>query len=163
MRTRNLRSAIYLAAGLGLIVAIFSAAEFFDAALLAVCSVNSYVSCGAVAHSGLTNTLGIPDYLWGIGGFVLILVLAALAEQRPSDRRRALLLLGITTLGVAFSLYFLYVEVVQIHALCPVCVADYLLGGVAWIGAIALARRSPEAPKGDGDDDDDPDGADGDT
>jgi uncharacterized membrane protein len=140
VRERTLRSVLYFAAGIGLIVSLFAAAEFLDSALGAVCSVNSFVSCGKVATSGLTTTLGVPDYLWGIGGFVLILVLAALAEQQPRDRRRAYALLSVTTLGVVLAGYLLYVELVEIHALCLVCATAYVLGGFAWVSAIALAR-----------------------
>jgi uncharacterized membrane protein len=100
MRTRSWRSLVYFAAGLGLIVAIFAAAEYFDASLRSACSVNSFFSCTLIDQSNYTTTLGVPDYLWGIGGFVVILIAAALAEQRPRDLRRAYFLLGITTAGV---------------------------------------------------------------
>jgi uncharacterized membrane protein len=50
-------------------------------------------------------------------------------------------LLGVTTAGVGLSVYLLYVELVEIRGLCPVCISAYLLGGVAWIGAIGLAYR----------------------
>jgi uncharacterized membrane protein len=154
MRTRSLRSLVYFGGGVGVIVSIFAALEFYDASLRTLCSVNSYLSCGTVDTSGLTNLLDIPDYLWGIGGFVLILLLAALAEQLPRDRRRAYALLGVTTFGVAIALYFLYVELALIHALCPVCVGAYLMGGIAWVGAIGLVRRVPGAESKDDEDDD---------
>ncbi|MGA8302930.1 MAG: vitamin K epoxide reductase family protein [Thermoplasmata archaeon] len=144
MRERTLRSFLYFVAGIGLIVSLFAAAEILDSALGAVCTVNSFVSCGKVASSGLTTTLEVPDYLWGIGGFVLILVVAALAEQRPDDRRRTYALLSVTTLGVVLAGYLLYVELAEIHALCLVCATAYVLSGFAWVGAIALARRPPD-------------------
>jgi len=149
VQARTLRSLVYLAAGIGLIVSLFAAAEFFNASLRAVCSVNAFLSCSAVDTSGRTSTLGIPDYLWGVGGFVLILIVAALAEQRPEDRRRAFALLALTTLGVALSLYFLYVEVALIHALCLVCVGAYVFGFIAWGGSVALALRAPESTDAD--------------
>ena len=148
MRTRDVRSVVYLAAGLGLVVAFFAAAEFFDAALRSVCSVNSFFSCSLVDQSNYTTTLGVPDYLWGVLGFVAILVVAALAERRPNDQRWAYALLALTSSGVGLALWLLYVELADIHALCPVCVTDYLLCGVAWAGAIALVRRTPEARRG---------------
>ncbi|MGI0071845.1 MAG: vitamin K epoxide reductase family protein [Thermoplasmata archaeon] len=155
MRTRTLRSVVYVAAGLGLIVALFATAEYFDAALRGVCSVSSFFSCSLVDSSGLTATLGIPDYLWGTGGFIAILVVAALAERRPHDRRLTYALLGVTSLGVALSLWLLYVELALIHALCPVCATDYVLVGVAWAGAMALAWRSVSPRDDEGRDDDD--------
>ena len=150
MRTRDVRSVVYLAAGLGLIVAIFAAAEFLDPSLRSVCTVNSFFSCGKVDASALTSTLGVPDYLWGVLGFVAILLVAALAERHRKDRRYAYALLGLTTAGVGLSLYLLYVELAEIQALCLVCASAYLLGGVAWLGAIELTRRAlrrgPVAP-----------------
>ncbi len=141
MKTASLRSAIVLAALLGLLVSIFAAAEFYEASLRSVCSLSSFFSCSLVDQSGKTSTLGIPDYLWGIGGFILILILAGIADRRPRDVRAGYALLLFTTLGIVLSLYFLYVELVEIDALCLVCVGAYLLGGVAWIGSIALVRR----------------------
>lgn len=153
MKTRDVRSLIGLAAGLGLVVAIFSAAEFFDAGLRGICTVNSFFSCKVVDESGRTSTFGIPDYLWGIGGFVGILVVAALAERFPADPRGAYGLALLTSAGVALSLYFLWVELAQIHALCLVCATDYGFGAIAWVGALVLAVRArrgvpeePEAP-----------------
>jgi uncharacterized membrane protein len=142
MRTRTIRSVVYLAAGIGLIVAIFAAAEFFEASLRSFCTVNTFFSCAAVDNSGRTTTLGIPDYLWGIGGFLAILIVAGLAESRRSDPRCTYALLGVTTAGVALSLYLLYVELALIGALCLVCASAYTFGAIAWIGSIPLARRA---------------------
>jgi len=155
METRQLRSAVYLGALLGIVVSLFALAEFLDASLRGICSVNSFFSCATVDNSGRTTTFGIPDYLWGVGGFVVIFVVAALGERRPTDRRLADGLVLITTLGVALSIYFLYVELVLIDALCVVCAAAYLLGVVAWVGAIGIARNSRRAPPDDADDDPD--------
>jgi uncharacterized membrane protein len=141
MRTRAIRSLIYFAAGLGLLVAIFAAAEVYDAALTAVCSFSGTFSCGTVDRSGLTTTLGIPDWIWGIAGFVAILGLAIVAEQRRDDVRWAYALLGLTTAGVGLSMWLLYIEVFRIGAICPVCATAYFFGILAWVGAILLVRR----------------------
>ncbi len=142
MRTRTLRSIVYLAGGLGLIISLFAAAEFFDVSLRAICSVSSFFSCAAVDNSGLTSTLGVPDYAWGIGGFVAILVVAALAERAPSSTGWGWALVALTTAGVALSGYLLYVELGEIGALCLVCASAYLMGGIAWLAAVALGLRT---------------------
>ncbi len=141
MRTRDLRSITTLAAVLGLVVAIFAALEFFDASLRGICSINSFFSCALVDQSGRTTTLGVPDYAWGIGGFVAILVVAALGERAPDDPRRAYALVALTSAGIGLAIYLLYVELAEIHALCIVCATDYGLGAIAWAGAIAIALR----------------------
>jgi len=146
MQVRTLRSIVYLGAGLGVIVSIFAALETYDASLRAVCSINAFLSCSKVDTSGLTSTLGVPDYLWGIGGFIVIFLVAAIAEARPRDKRWEYLLLLITTAGIGMAAYFLYVELALIGALCVVCAASYGMGLIAWGGSIALVRRPPDAP-----------------
>ncbi|MGA7475778.1 MAG: vitamin K epoxide reductase family protein [Thermoplasmata archaeon] len=142
MRTRDIRSVIYLAGGFGLIVAIYTYVETVEASLQKYCTLNAYVSCGAVANSGRTTLFGVPDSFIGIGGFVLILLIAGVAESRRQELLWPYLLLLITTAGVAVSLFFLYEELFEIHALCPVCLAAWVLGWVAWGGAIALVRKA---------------------
>ncbi|MFZ0890900.1 MAG: vitamin K epoxide reductase family protein [Thermoplasmata archaeon] len=151
MQTRTLWSVVYFAAGLGLIISLFAAAEFFDAALRQVCSFNSFFSCQLIDQSGRTNTLGIPDYAWGIGGFIAILAIAGVSETRSAVQAWKYTLLAVTTAGVALSAYLLYVELALIGALCLVCAAAYVMGGVSWIGAIALARRAPGGSLGNDD------------
>jgi uncharacterized membrane protein len=141
MKTRSIRSVVYLAGGLGLIVSIFTYLESVEASLQSLCTVNAFISCTAVANSGKTTTFGISDSYIGIGGFVLILVVAAIAESRRRELLWPYLLLLLTTGGVGFSFYFGYVELVEIHALCLVCVTAYFFGVVAWVGAILLVRR----------------------
>lgn len=141
MRTATIRSVIYFAAGLGLIVSIFTYLESVEASLQSLCTVNAFVSCSAVAKSGKTTLFGISDSFIGIGGFILILVVAAVAESRRKEPVWAYLLLFITTGGVALSGYFGYVELGEIHALCVVCLTAYVFGVVAWGGAIALVRK----------------------
>lgn len=141
MKIRSMRSLIYLSSGLGLIVAFFAAAEFFDASLSKYCSPSTYINCATVAKSGLTTTLWVPDWIWGIAGFIAIIVAAALAERNRRDIRYAYALLGLTTAGFGLAMYLLYVEVVRIGALCPVCATAYFFGALAWIGSLLLVRR----------------------
>ena len=150
MRTRSIRSVIYLAGGLGFILSLFATAEAYDSSLSGLCSVNSYVSCGAVLSSGLTTLLGIPDFAWGLGGFLLILVVASLAERNRRDPRWGYALLAVTTAGVAVALTLLSVELALIHAICPVRATAYVMGAVAWVGAIALVRRNAQRAREQG-------------
>jgi uncharacterized membrane protein len=141
MRTRDLRSVIYFAAGLGLIVSIFTYVEAVEASLQSLCTVNAFVSCSAVANSGKTTLFGISDSFIGIGGFILIFIVAAVAESRRRELLWPYLLLFVTTGGVALSFYFGYVELVEINALCLVCLTAYIFGFLAWGATIALVRK----------------------
>ena len=97
MRTSSLRGLVFLSGALGLLVAIFAAAEFYTASLRSACTINQFFSCATVDRSGLTSTLGVPDYLWGILGFLALLVVAGVAEKRPADVRPAYLLTLLAT------------------------------------------------------------------
>jgi uncharacterized membrane protein len=142
MRARTYRSLLELGALLGLLVALFAALEVYVAGLSNVCSFNSVVSCTAVLLSGKTTTLWVPDWVWGVAGFIAIIALAAVASQRRKDVRLTYGILALTTAGVGLAAYFLYVEVFEIHAVCPVCVSAYFFGTLAWVGAVGLARSA---------------------
>ena len=142
MKTSSLRGAIYLTGLIGLLVSLFAAAEFYTASLRSVCSINQFLSCGKVDTSGYTSTLGIPDYLWGVGGFIVLLIVAGLAERSPRDVRPAFLLALLATGAVALSAYFIYVQLAVIHAVCVVCVTAETFGGLLWVASIALAVRT---------------------
>lgn len=155
MRTKTLWNFTYLVAGLGFLTSIYTALESIDTSLQRTCSVTSFFSCAAVDASGHTSTLGIPDSAIGIAGFILILVVLALAERHPDDPRFFYVVLFFTTGAVAFASYFAYVELAIIHALCPVCTTAYTFAVLTWAGAIALTRRvradaSPPVPAGSG-------------
>ena len=141
MRARTYRTLLELGGGLGLLVAIFAAAEVVYPGLSAVCSVNALISCTTVLNSGRTTTLGLPDWAWGVGGFLAILILMVVADRNRNQVAWTYGLLGVTSLGVVLSAYFLYVEVFEIGALCPVCITAYLFGALAWVGAAGLTRR----------------------
>ncbi len=162
MRTQTVRSVVFLAGGLGLLVALFATAEFFTASLRSVCSINQFFSCATVDRSGKTSTLGIPDYAWGVVGFLALLIVAGLAERSPKDVRPAYALAGLSTAGVALAGYFVFVQLAEIHALCVVCASAETLGALVWISALVLAvrtrrraaggpsAREPEPPPDDG-------------
>jgi uncharacterized membrane protein len=142
MRTRTYRTLAELGGFLGLLVAIFAALEVYVSGLSNACSFSSIVSCTGVLQSGKTTTLGVQDWVWGLAGFLAIVVLTALAGRRRKDARIVYALLALTTAGVGLAAYLLYVEVGEIHIICPVCVSAYAFGVIAWVGAIGLARSA---------------------
>lgn len=155
MRTRTVRSAISLSAGLGLLVSLFAAAEYYAASLQSACTLSGFISCAAVANSGRTTTLGIPDYLWGVGGFVALLVVAAVAERNRRDPRPPVVLAALASAAVALSVYFLYVQLGEIHALCLVCATaegfGFLVWGFSLVLLAKLRRRGLEPAPADAD------------
>ena len=144
MQLRTVRSTIYLAAGIGIILSIFSGLELVFSDLTRICSFGGFFSCATVAHSSYTTFLSLPDWLWGLGGFLVIIALAFMAERFPFDPRWPYALVAVAALGAGFSLYFLYVELALIGAFCIICSSSYVMGFIVLAGAIALSRRTHE-------------------
>lgn len=143
IRAESLHRLTLLGIVAGIALSLFAAWETLDPALSGVCSVNPLISCSAVDRSGLTTTLGIPDWAWGLGGFALMLgldVVAFRTWRRPWVGAVALVAAG----GVAFASYLAYVEVVQIGAICPVCFGSYAADAIVLASALTLWRRSAE-------------------
>src|SRR5580700_4156909 len=109
MRAATLHALLLLAIVVGLGFALYAYAESVDAGLRNSCNVNSVFNCSKIDTSGMTTTLGIQDYVWGISGFVVLL---ALDVPLFRSWRRDLLnaVVGVSGLGVGLSLYLGYIE-----------------------------------------------------
>ncbi|HXQ93739.1 MAG TPA: vitamin K epoxide reductase family protein [Thermoplasmata archaeon] len=103
------------------------------------CNINSYVSCGKIATSGHTTTFGIQDYFYGIGGFVVLLLLD-IPLYMTWKREWLLPVTLLSGLGVALSIYFAYLELVVIQGLCLICLGSYLSNVVVFACALYLER-----------------------
>jgi uncharacterized membrane protein len=139
MRSETLHAVLPLAIVAGLAFSLFAAAETLDPALQSICSVSAFVSCHKVVTSGDTTTLGIPDYAWGIGGFVLLFILDVQVYRLGRGRWLDALVLC-SGAGFVLSLYFASVELFVINAFCLVCFASYL-SNVAVLATALLLRR----------------------
>jgi len=78
--------------------------------------------CETVADSSYSHLLGINVAIFGIAGYVLLLVTALL---RGDGARMAGFALSLT--GFGFSVYLTYLELFVIDAICQWCVASAVL------------------------------------
>ncbi|MGC2034250.1 MAG: vitamin K epoxide reductase family protein [Thermoplasmata archaeon] len=129
---------------LGLALSIYAALEVWVAGLSSACSVNSVISCSQVLRSGHTSFppgTFIPDWAWGVGGFLALLVIDV-ALLQTYDVRLLWAVVVLSALGVVVAVSLGYIEVFVIHAICPVCVSTYAAGvGVFVISAYLLKMR----------------------
>lgn len=144
MELRSVRSVVYLAAGVGIIMSIFSGLELVYASLTQICSFNTFFSCATVAHSAYTTIWFVPDWIIGLVGFIVIIAVARGSEVYPYDPRWAYALVGITLIGAGAAVYFLYVELALIGAFCVICSTSYVMGFICLGGAVSIARRTHE-------------------
>ncbi len=76
--------------------------------------------CETVALSPYSRIAGIPVAVFGVG-LSLILLAAALAWWKTGDRRLLATHYGFSLVGVTFELYFTYLQVFVIDAVCVWC------------------------------------------
>ena len=117
------------------------------------CSVGS---CETVQTSRWATFLGVPVGAWGVAYYVGVLAVSlagltpALAERRGVSQ----LLVGVTGVGLVFSLWLTYLELFVIHAICQWCVISAILATAlfviswldlrdvnSWAGELAVELR----------------------
>ncbi len=82
----------------------------------APCSINDRWDCGTVNHSPYAVVVKIPVAIIGIGGYILVGLLAAVRA------RKALLIAAV--IGLAFSVYLTRIEAYVLEVWCIYCVAS---------------------------------------
>jgi len=103
--------------------------------------------CERVQASRYSEFIGLPVAAYGVGGYVVLLVLALYGLQASQVSRPAVTrwLAGVSALGVAFSLYLLSLELFVIHAICRWCsVSGVLILAICAvsIGGLVAASRA---------------------
>ncbi len=141
MRSETLHALLPLLIVAGLGFALFAAAETLDPALRGYCSVSPFLSCSKVDESNHTTFLAIPDYLWGIGGFVLLFALDIQVYRLGRGRWLDALTL-VSAAGFLLSLYLASLELFVIHAFCLICFGAYVCNAATLTTALLLRRPS---------------------
>lgn len=92
-------------------------------------------SCETVQLSRWGDFLGLPVAAWGVGFYVVVLVLAVagLQDRFADSRPIALALLVVTGWGVLFSGWLTYLELAVIRAICRWCVFSAALTVVLFV------------------------------
>jgi vitamin-K-epoxide reductase (warfarin-sensitive) len=80
------------------------------------CSINDRWDCGTVNHSPYAVLARVPVAVIGIGGYMLLGLLAAIRAGKP--------LFFTALVGLAFSLYLTRIEAYVLEVWCIYCVAS---------------------------------------
>ena len=97
-------------------------------------------SCELVNASRYAFIGPIPVSALGLMAYLTILILSLI----KSDEERqwpAILLFGVSLIGVMFQWYLFYIEVAVLHALCYWCLGSQVIITVIFV--LALPRRAP--------------------
>ena len=152
-----------------MLVALFALAGLFVALYLTLyktgmigqlnCSVGS---CETVNTSQWSTLLGLPVAAWGLGFYIVALVvaMAGTTDRWVDERSVSLALVALSGWGVLFSLWLTYLELFVIHAICMWCVISAIIVTMIFIvsvldlrdyakGGAVLTDSSPSASSGD--------------
>jgi len=88
-----------------------------------ICTVQNLSDCNIVATSQYSRIFGIPLAEFGVAFFSIVFILSAL-ELFLFNRILRRILQMISLVGVVASLYFSFIEIFVIHALCIYCLAS---------------------------------------
>jgi uncharacterized membrane protein len=102
-------------------------------------------SCEAVQASRYAELFGIPVAFYGVAGYSALmgLGLAGLQPRLAADRRVAVLLATLATVGFAFSLYLTAIELFVLHEICRWCAVSAVIMTAIWVLSIVGLRHRP--------------------
>ncbi len=115
MQQTKLYTAIRALAVFGILLAVYLLIEqWMPADAFRPCTINSTVNCDAIISGPVARVLGVPTPLFGLVGYIGILIAAVIAKPKW--------VMGIATGGLAFCLWIFYREIFELRVVCPVCI-----------------------------------------
>lgn len=116
----------------GIFLAIYLFYSFIVKPANPICSINDKVNCEAVTVGPLALFLGIPVSLYGLAGYLFILLFSFF--KRPK------LILGMATFGMLFCLRLTILEIFYLKVYCPVCLTCQVVMLAIFLLSIKLIR-----------------------
>ena len=110
------------------------------------CSVGS---CETVNSSKWATFLGLPVAGWGVAWYVAMFVLALVStgSRFAESPVVSMVLLGVATSGLIFSLYLTYLELFVINAICQWCVVSAVIVTIIFFFTVADWRETRTVEK----------------
>ncbi|WP_246833240.1 vitamin K epoxide reductase family protein [Williamsia sp. 1138] len=126
---------LVVSGAVGLLAAFTLTVEKFELATnpsyTPTCSINPIVNCGSVMDTPQASAFGFPNSLLGIAGFAALLAVAVMMGRRPAWWVMAGLQAGLTA-AVVFVHWLIFQSLYRIDALCPYCMAVWVVVVVAF-------------------------------
>ena len=86
------------------------------------CNINPILSCGSVMKTQQASLLGLPNSIYGLVAFSMLLTFGVLLAAGATVKKWIWLIAQlVATLGVIFMHYLFFQGVFRIHAICPWC------------------------------------------
>jgi uncharacterized membrane protein len=102
--------------------------------------------CETVQTSPFSRFFGLEVALYGVVGYLVLLVLSMDMLRRPVAGISSRLLLILSGVGLAFTIYLTYLELFVIKAICRWCVGSAVIITLIFIVALLDWRRRAAPP-----------------
>jgi uncharacterized membrane protein len=110
----------------GLFLSIYLLFQQWTRSPFQPCNINSFINCNAIISGDVAKTFGISTPLFGLVGYLVILISALYMKPK--------LVLYTSIFGLLFCLFIAYKELFLLHVICPVCI----LCQITMIGVLSL-------------------------
>lgn len=142
-------AALVVMAVIGIGISIYLTTEHY-AKVAPICPATGGINCAKVTSStfsvvpGTQLPITVPGLLWFIvmGGLAGV-ALFRLARLRPEPARLRLAQFVVGAGGMAFVLYLVYAEIVQLHAICLWCTGVHILTFFSFLIVLNRLQQSP--------------------
>ena len=108
-----------------------------------VCLINE--SCDVVTTSAYSTWMGVPVVLVGLAFYLSVAVLSALVYYRKISKSALLYLKIVTSIAIVVSLWFTYVQLFVLEAICEYCILSAMLSValfvLVWLKTGGVAER----------------------
>ena len=114
-----------------------------------LCGFGNGIGCHAVLLSRYGRLLGVPLSLWGAFFYsaIVILALGGIILRRNRGRAFHVFAFYLTSLAIAFDVYLLYIMIMRLDVICPLCVSTYVVNlGLFLVLFGAVRRQAQPAP-----------------
>ncbi len=106
------------------------------------CSPNARINCDSVARSASSRLLGAPVSVWGLWGYLLILITVVLGRLREARTPSLLgVLLGLTGFSTIASAWMAYLSFAHVGAICVLCLLMYVINPVLFFLAWGMMNQ----------------------
>lgn len=115
---------------------------FTDINYRSFCAITQSINCDTVSQSSYSILFGAPVPLWGIIGYVFLLLILVFSLDKRGRPQRFWSIIFFCALGYSLiSIYFGYISIFYIRSFCLVCILTYAVNFLTLFFALLIRRR----------------------
>ena len=143
--------AIVALAVAGIIDSIYLAISHYriytDIGYESFCAISRAINCDTVSQSPYAIFMGLPVPVWGVLGYVFVLMILILAGTKAAQRKRIwALLFAVSLLYSVYSVVLAVISHVYIHSYCIMCILSYGINFMLLYYSWLIRRRFDPDP-----------------